>query len=114
MIRGKQKIVGKAILAAGAYLTGAPLAEPAVEGTFETLQRYHRLGELCLAGAVLCLVAAIFLCTYFHIGSVFGSLTGYRERKTIQRWEETELLCGKDEDAKSPERGRKEKADEKR
>ena len=93
---------GKAFPAAG--LTGRPVAEPAVERTIETLQRYHRLGVLCLAAGILWLILAIFLYMYFRMGRVIGSLTGYRERKAIRKWEETELLrieCKKDEEVEA-------------
>ncbi len=99
---------GKAFPAAG--LTGRPVAEPAVERTIETLQRYHRLGVLCLAAGILWLILAIFLYMYFRMGRVIGSLTGYRERKAIRKWEETELLrieCKKDEKPGKRGRGRR-------
>ena len=99
---------GKAFPAAG--LTGRPVAEPAVERTIETLQRYHRLGVLCLAAGILWLILAIFLYMYFRMGRVIGSLTGYRERKAIRKWEETELLrieCKKDEKPGKRSRGRR-------
>ncbi|MBQ7780887.1 MAG: hypothetical protein IJ405_02570 [Lachnospiraceae bacterium] len=49
------------------------------------LQSYQILFWLCVAGAIIFAIVAIFLFFYFHIPTVFLELTGIRRKWAIQK-----------------------------